>query len=343
MTLGLCGSTMRPRPAIFRSLLIAAYNSPEPTLKRQLASSGMRKAIGYLANRDAIFCHAHYPFNVATPTFAEGGYQILRTAQKIITFDCGPLGYLATAAHGHADALSITLTAHGVPLLVDPGTYAYQEGGEWRQFLRSTAAHNTVVVDGRDQSEMQGTFLWGRKAIAKLIEWRTTPEFDLAIAEHDGYLPSGVTHRRTLLFGKPSCLFVIDELLGEGTHRFEQFWHFPAQAKVQQQERASLITVANQTMHIVPLFQREYPAQPTLYQGETTPIQGWVSAHYGHIAPAPVLGLRSEQPAPAKLVTALYLPPARPAPQKSSASIDFTVDAEKLEQQFEELQFCTYN
>ena len=70
-------------------------------------------------------------------------------------FDCGPLG---EGNHGHFDALSFELAAHGRSLVVDPGRYTYSEavdaidGVNWRPHFRGTAAHNTVCVDGRSQT-----------------------------------------------------------------------------------------------------------------------------------------------------------------------------------------------
>jgi hypothetical protein len=80
--------------------------------------------------------------------FPEGGYYILgddfETPQEVrLVADAGALGYQAIAAHGHADALSFTLSAGGRELLVDPGTFAYHTEPMWRSYFRGTSAHNT--------------------------------------------------------------------------------------------------------------------------------------------------------------------------------------------------------
>jgi hypothetical protein len=64
--------------------------------------------------------------------------------------DAGPQGAL-TGGHGHADALSIQLIVNGRPTLIDPGTFCYV--CPERDRFRGTAAHNTLQVDGRDQSQ----------------------------------------------------------------------------------------------------------------------------------------------------------------------------------------------
>ncbi|MHC4560573.1 MAG: heparinase II/III domain-containing protein, partial [Planctomycetota bacterium] len=103
---------------------------------------------------------------IASRAFKDSGYYLLQHGESdspgciSVVFDCGPLGMEPLAGHGHADALSFTLRAFGRDVLVDPGTYDYFSYRKWREYFRSTQAHNTVVVDGRDQSEMLGLFLW---------------------------------------------------------------------------------------------------------------------------------------------------------------------------------------
>ncbi|AOY84351.2 MAG: hypothetical protein F6K63_03790 [Moorea sp. SIO1G6] len=158
--------------------------------------------------------------------------------------DAGLLGYLSIAAHGHADALSFTLNVGGVPIIVDPGTYVYHADPQERAYFRSTKAHNTVVVDGVDQSEPAGTFLWTRQAQAKVLSWQGTPNGGVLVAEHEGYtrLPNQVIHRRRLaLEGKR--LEIIDELLSVapglnqgGVHDFQWRLHFSPLCQVSLKE-----------------------------------------------------------------------------------------------------------
>jgi len=96
--------------------------------------------------------------------FPHGGYSVWRERGLLVTFDHGPLGLGPLAAHGHADALAITVF-HGVdPIVADPGTLAYHEDPVARDRCRSTPAHATVSFGARTQSEMLGPFLWGRRA-----------------------------------------------------------------------------------------------------------------------------------------------------------------------------------
>lgn len=166
--------------------------------------------------------------------FPEGGYYILGgdwgSAREVhLVADCGPLGYLSIAAHGHADALAMALSVAGQPILIDPGTYSYHTQQVWRDYFRGTSAHNTVRVDGLDQSEAAGNFLWLRKARAHCEFWRSSSEVDTWIGSHDGYmhLPDHVLHRRKIEYDKVTReILVEDHLQCHGAHRLEWHWHF---------------------------------------------------------------------------------------------------------------------
>jgi hypothetical protein len=166
--------------------------------------------------------------------FREGGYLLFgdRFGQRreiLGMLDCGALGYLGIAAHGHADALAITLSVGGEPCLVDPGTYSYWQHQKWRDYFRGTSAHNTVRVDGLDQSVSGGRFMWTRKAAARIERMPVSPrQFDFR-GSHDGYLrlPDPVRHARSVLFDAASAtLLVRDEISARKAHVAEQFWHF---------------------------------------------------------------------------------------------------------------------
>ena len=96
--------------------------------------------------------------------FAAGGYTLWRERGLRVTFDHGPLGLGAIAAHGHADALSVTIARGADDLVVDPGTFAYHEDLAARDQCRGTPAHATARFGRGSQSQMLGPFLWGRRA-----------------------------------------------------------------------------------------------------------------------------------------------------------------------------------
>jgi hypothetical protein len=87
-------------------------------------------------------------------------YTVWREGELLVTFDRGPLGLPPLAAHGHADALSVTIHHGGDAVVVDPGTFAYHADRAARDRCRSTPAHATLHFGGRSQARMRGPFLW---------------------------------------------------------------------------------------------------------------------------------------------------------------------------------------
>jgi hypothetical protein len=112
-------------------------------------------------------------------------------------------GLGALAAHGHADALAITVFHGADPIVVDPGTFAYHEDTAARDACRSTPAHATVSFGARSQSEMLGPFLWGRRA-------RVTPRGE----EHECAWATGELHARRVAV-EGGCIAIHDHVRGE--------------------------------------------------------------------------------------------------------------------------------
>jgi len=189
--------------------------------------------------------------------------------------DAGRLGFLSIAAHGHADALSFTLSVGGVPIIVDPGTYIYHAEPQWRDYFRSTKAHSTILVDGVDQSEPAGIFLWKHKAQAKVISWEEKPEGAVLLAAHDGYmrLTEGVVHRRCLALDNKS-LEIKDDIQGSGLHDLEWRIHFSPQCELSLQENSCVVTWTEGKLEI----NLDSQLQWSLVRGEKE--AGWYSSGF---------------------------------------------------------------
>ena len=154
--------------------------------------------------------------------FGDSGYAVLRSPTGHAIFDAGRHGFL-NGGHAHADSLSLVLSLHGRPLLIDPGTGNYTTDARLRNQFRSTEMHNTVVLDGRPQSLPGDPFHWQSVANASVRLWRKGAEFDVIEAQHDGYLPQ--MHRRVVLREPDGLWLVADHILGTGRHRIDAHWH----------------------------------------------------------------------------------------------------------------------
>ncbi|MBK8269563.1 MAG: alginate lyase family protein [Planctomycetes bacterium] len=196
-----------------------------------------------------------------------------------LTLDAAELGFSSIAAHGHADALSVTLRVNGGDFLMDSGTYDYFTHPKWRHHLRRTIAHNTIEIDGQDQSEILGSFLWGRRANAKLIGWTTEAGRTIATAEHDGYrrLAGPVTHRRTLKLESATGVEIIDDLIGQGSHAIRQAFHFAPECEVTRTGPHSFEIQRAEGRIVFCLDER---TQVSIHHGDPSTLLGHVSRRY---------------------------------------------------------------
>jgi uncharacterized heparinase superfamily protein len=149
------------------------------------------------------------------------GYLRAASGPAILLADAGELGPDYLPGHAHADTLSFELSLYGRRLLVNTGTSEYV--GARRLYERGTAAHNTVVVDGSDSSEVWSSFRVARRARPFGSSSGGDKDVVAIAAAHDGYrrLPGRVDHRRQWVL-EPAGLTVEDIL--EGSPRTADAW-----------------------------------------------------------------------------------------------------------------------
>jgi uncharacterized heparinase superfamily protein len=172
-------------------------------------------------------------------------------------------------AHAHADLFSFELCLEKKRVVVDSGVYLY-ESGPWRDSFRSTRAHNTVEVNGENQSEVWASFRVARRARPRFVQFTPWADGAVAQAEHDGYerLPEAVRHRRTLAMSGDAVV-VIDQLFAK--------------------ESASAISAAS-SIHLHPGYDREWVIT-TFGSDADDWSESWYSERFGEKQPNPVLVL----------------------------------------------------
>jgi uncharacterized heparinase superfamily protein len=168
--------------------------------------------------------------------FPATGYGIIRSraARSTLIFDCGPLGPDYQPGHGHCDVLSYELSLHGQRVVVDTGASTYEHGAV-RCYERATAAHNTLRIDGEEQSEIWGSFRVGRRPRVGQLRGSSNGVLPSVRGEHDAWRRLGVIHARTILFRHPDTWIVVDLLRGDGSHLVEAFLHFHPMVNVEAQ------------------------------------------------------------------------------------------------------------
>ena len=148
----------------------------------------------------------------------DAGYFGLRGAGELLLVDCGPLGPGYLPGHGHCDLLSFEWSTGGRRIVVDQGTHQYMAGPH-RLASRSTSSHNTVVVDGAEQSDIYGAFRCGRRAAPMLRSFEAGDGAMRLVGSHDGYdhLPGSPRHVRTIA-ARPGTVEILDRIEGGGRH-----------------------------------------------------------------------------------------------------------------------------
>ncbi len=173
---------------------------------------------GKLLARDDL---AHAPAGHAS--FHAGGYFVQRAGSLFLIFDCGPLG---DGGHGHYDALSVEAWAGEQALVLDPGRFTYAEGEpNLRHWFRGTAAHNTVTVDGADQTPYARSRSSLPSAEATFLGRDTRDGLDILYGEVRSPVYEAV-HRRRVIFVDGAYWLIEDVLTGERRHRYDLRWHF---------------------------------------------------------------------------------------------------------------------
>jgi hypothetical protein len=234
------------------------------------------------------------PLAAALPA---SGYYMARSSwakdADYLCFDCGPQAAglrrddVPSAAHGHADCLSVVVTLGGREVLVDPGFFCYNGDPEWEVQFRKTRLHNTVSVDGADQAKHLSKMAWTRTYAPTVEGWSADGRLAWARGSHDGFrrLPQPVIHRRTAWLRPDGYVLVYDELTGEGEHTIEVTFQFgPGTLDLRQD-------------HV--LFDNAYqlrwlasaPMQPSVAKGGAGPADGWIATSLGVRQAAPRLRL----------------------------------------------------
>jgi hypothetical protein len=207
------------------------------------------------------------------------GIYAMTSPRAQLFIDGGPQGALS-GGHSHADALSIQLVMDGRAVLIDPGTYCYvcPERGRFR----GAAAHNTLLIDGRDQAQPAGPFAWTAMPEAAVDLWRAGETFDLFAGHHNGYAP--VIHQRWVFGLKSKFWLVRDMVTGPGRHRLDLHWHY-----LDERDIAILAPEGHTWTRSIDRF-------------DWSPV-------YGRLEPAWVLRFSTETALPAEFAVLLVPPP----------------------------------
>ena len=160
--------------------------------------------------------------------FSETGYYIFNKEPVYCIIDGGPGGPDHLLAHAHADIFSYELSISGKKMIVDTGVYEYQKG-EMREYVRSTRAHNTACIDGKDQIECWDSFRVARRYKPYDVTFNESDLHSEFKGSYSGYaklIGDSIVHSRVMrIIPTDRIIEVIDTIEGHGEHLVESSMH----------------------------------------------------------------------------------------------------------------------
>jgi hypothetical protein len=181
---------------------------------------------------------------VESSQFPNAGSYILRDDDLYVMLNANDVGLNGRGSHSHNDALSIEVSALGHAWILDPGSYVYNLDREARHRFRSTAAHSTLMIDGREQNaiSVDEPFVSSNDAQPKLLDWKINDHIDRVSAEHYGYSP--IIHRRTVELDKRArALTISDEVSDPDDGEFVFSFHLAPDIEVRVRQSSNRVTL----------------------------------------------------------------------------------------------------
>lgn len=227
---------------------------PDQDALEQLLAANLQKMLGWLAtmqwnNSEVPEVNDHVAemlplprelynyaerLGLSSPPVAlgESGYRKYSASNYEVLADIGNIGPDYVLGHAHSDIFSFLLQINGQEIITDTGTSTY-ENNQRRQVERSTAAHNTVMIEGKEQNEVWSAFRVGRRGHVQVLQ----DEPQKVIAQHDGYEFLDIIHRRCFEFYEDT-ITITDYLQGgvEQTSDAISYLHFSPGVELQSKE-----------------------------------------------------------------------------------------------------------
>jgi hypothetical protein len=185
--------------------------------------------------------------------YPQSGIAFCEHAAWQLRWDLSPLGYLKTAAHGHLDALHLSLWQNGVAMVIDPGTGCYYADKKLRNWLASRAAHNGPCPVGEEWPKRLGPFLWKEHHPVPTWQQRAASKDLPAAMLAELVLAQEKIQRAVTLLPDGRGISVADGLLpgADSVTEFTVRWQFAPGSSVKRlSEREFVLTRSGQSLHI---------------------------------------------------------------------------------------------
>lgn len=204
------------------------------------------------------------------------GYFDYKSKEEILFVDAGLPGPTFLQGHAHCDLLSYEYFYKGHPVIIDSGVHGYNQS-VYRAYSRSTAAHNTIRINGLEQFEIWDCFRVARQPkniSGKVFERNGNWHF---IGEYSPYHDRSLIHERNILRLSEGEWDIKDKIVGKPA-QIESFVHVaPEWKKINQVSNKIQFKKDGLVLDIMPYNLK----LKEVYYGETEPIQGWHFPYFG--------------------------------------------------------------
>ena len=140
-----------------------------------------------------------------------------------VHFKSSPFGSIN---HSHADQNSFVMYAQGQVLAMDSGVYDFYNSPHWRNYYKSTRAHNAITFDGGTGQALGPAGLGERAAAGRLTRFVQGDGYELVSGEAAGAYGNALQRAtRTVVFIRPATLVTIDQLASATARRYEYNLH----------------------------------------------------------------------------------------------------------------------
>jgi len=228
--------------------------------------------------------------------FESSGFCVIRNKEndKYFMIGCKDPGPFHQPGHSHSDIFSYELSLKNRRFIVDSGVNSYASG-EWRDYFRSSRAHNTVTVDGHNQSELWGTFGVARRAFEPTTSLYTDEQNNVFFEGVFKGFPNrpGIVHRRNVFFIDESFWIVFDVISGgydnKESYNIENLIHVHPERVVEtvtkpDKTKGFVISDEDARLHVLPVNvspELNINSETQVIKGDNGAIQGWYSPEFG--------------------------------------------------------------
>jgi hypothetical protein len=209
-------------------------------------------------------------------TYPDGGMTMMKRGDGRLLFRHSHLGLGNTCGHGHADALSVLFYWKQKPVLIDNGSGQYNGDQTIRNYFRSTLAHNTVEIGGKNQAEIVGPFLWKQSYQTRVTDRSDASDFFIE-AEHNGYHKElSIVHRRKVEWATDRRILITDSFHGKGEQPIKGAFHLGRCSEVQMKNGSVVVFFGTFRLKM------NFPENVKIFveNGSVDPFLGWRGRRY---------------------------------------------------------------